>query len=46
MLAILLSRIRVAILISGHVDPVHCGVAFASHVAHVHIVRPHLFAKP
>ena len=42
----LLSRVRVAILISWHVDPVHGGVALASHVAHVHVVGPHLFGKP
>ena len=43
---ILLSRIRVAVLISGHVDPVHGRVALASHVAHVHVIGPHLFGKP
>ena len=43
---LLLSRIRVAVLISGHVDPVHGGVALASHVAHVHVIGPHLFGKP
>ena len=41
----LLSRIRVSILISWHVDPVHGSVALASHVAHVHVVGPHLFGK-
>ena len=40
---LLLSRIRVAILVSGHVDPVHGRVALASHVAHVHVIGPHLF---
>ena len=40
----LLCRIGVAVLISGHVDPVHGGVALACHVAHVHVVRPHLVA--
>ena len=38
----LLCRIGVAVLISGHVDPVHGGVALTRHVAHVHVVRPHL----
>ena len=38
----LLCRIGVAVLISWHVDPVHGGVALARHVAHVHVVRPHL----